>query len=111
MKATRLKDIDGEKRSGATLKTIFDESIEEGGRTLFGTVTFPPGGRIPNEGTGSHEQDEYGIVIKGSLLIMSGGEEQRVSSGQAYFIPNKEEHWALNDREEDCEIVFSLVKR
>ncbi|MED1466890.1 cupin domain-containing protein [Bacillus salipaludis] len=111
MNIVTVKEIAAENRPEVTMKTIFDESVVEGGRTLLGTVSIPPGARIPLTGTGSHEQDEYGIVLKGSMLTMSGGKEYRVSSGQATFIPHGEEHWALNDRQEDCEIVWVLVNR
>jgi quercetin dioxygenase-like cupin family protein len=106
-----VKEIADENRPGVSMKTIFDESVVEGGRALLGTVSFPPGARIPLTGTGAHEQDEYGLVLKGSFLTMSGGKEYRVSAGQATFIPRGEEHWALNDGQEDCEIVWVLVKR
>jgi quercetin dioxygenase-like cupin family protein len=111
MNIVTVKEIVEESRPGVSMKTIFDESVIQGGRTLLGTVSIPPGARIPLSGTGSHEQDEYGIVLKGSILTMSGGKEYRVSSGQATFIPNGEEHWALNDGQEDCEIVWVLVNR
>lgn len=97
--------------NSASLKRHFDESIIEGGRTEFGIATFPPGSRIPTEGTGSHDQDEYGMLIKGSMIIMSGGKEYRITAGQATFIPRGEEHWAYNDGQEECEIVWALVNR
>ncbi|MCC3646795.1 cupin domain-containing protein [Cytobacillus oceanisediminis] len=111
MQVVTVNKIRNEDRPGITMKTIFDESFIKGGRTMMGTVSIPAGARIPIEGFGAHEQDEYGLVLKGSILSMSGGKEYRVSSGQATFIPRGEEHWAYNDGQEDCEIVWILVNR
>jgi len=110
MKIVSVNKIKSSNQS-KNMKVLFDESIIEGGRTTFGIITIPPGTRIPLEGTGSHEQDEYSLVLKGSILTMSGGKEYRVVAGQATFIPQGELHWAYNDGEEDCEIVWALVSR
>lgn len=75
----------------------------------FGTVVIPPGQRIPLEGTAHHDQYEYSFVIKGTFVTESGQEKYRISSGQATFIPAGEKHWAYNDGDEECEIVWVLV--
>ncbi|MDM5196738.1 cupin domain-containing protein [Fictibacillus enclensis] len=111
MQIVTVKEVVEDDRPEVSMKTLFNEAIIEGGRTLMGTVSIPAGARIPLEGTGAHDQDEYGLVLKGSIVTMSGGEEYRVSSGQATFIPRGEEHWAYNDGQEDCEIVWVLVNR
>ncbi|WP_026695652.1 cupin domain-containing protein [Peribacillus kribbensis] len=111
MEVVKVKDVAEDNRPGITMKTLFNEAVIEGGRTLMGTVSIPPGARIPIEGTGAHEEDEYGLVLKGSIVTRSGEKEYRVSSGEATFIPRGEEHWAYNDGTEDCEIVWILVKR
>lgn len=111
MEIVKVKEVEAENRPEVTMKTLFNESIVDGGRTMMGTVSIPPGARIPLEGTGAHDQDEYGLVLKGAIVTMSGGKEHRVSSGQATFIPRGEEHWAYNDGQEECEIVWVLVNR
>ena len=111
MEIVATSEVKKSDKPGVVLKTIFDDSVVEGGKASFGTVTIPPGARIPLEGTGSHIEDEYGLVIKGSMVTMSGGKEYRVAAGQATFIPHGEEHWAYNDGEEECEIVWALVSR
>jgi quercetin dioxygenase-like cupin family protein len=111
LKIVMIKEKDAEKHSEITMKKIFDESVLEGTRTTFGTVSIPPRIRVPLEGTGAHDADEYSIVLKGSLLTISGGQEHRISAGEATFIPKGEEHWAYNDGKENCEIVWVLVKR
>ncbi|MFB7142312.1 MULTISPECIES: cupin domain-containing protein [unclassified Bacillus (in: firmicutes)] len=94
-----------------SLKTIFNENSIEGGKTQFGTVLVPPKARIPISGFGSHNQDEYSIVIKGSIYTESAGESFHLTAGDATLIPAGEEHWAINDSDEDCEIVWVLVER
>jgi quercetin dioxygenase-like cupin family protein len=111
MKVITIKDVAKEDRPGITMKKLFDESITEGARTSMGTVSIPAGARIPLQGSGSHEQDEYAIFLKGSILTISGGTEYRVSAGQATFIPHGEEHWAYNDGQENCELIWVLVNR
>ncbi|WP_017728851.1 cupin domain-containing protein [Halalkalibacterium ligniniphilum] len=111
MEIVKVKDIVSEEHSGVTMKILFNGSGIQGRSTTFGTVSISPGSRVPFAGIGSHEQDEYGLVLKGTLVTMSGGVEQRISSGQATFIPRGEEHWAYNDGIEDCEIVWVLVER
>ncbi|MGY3717646.1 cupin domain-containing protein [Sutcliffiella cohnii] len=111
MEVVTISSIEPEKRANANMKTLFNEAILEGARTTLGIATFPPGARIPLEGTGAHEEDEYAVVIKGSLTTVSGGKKYRISAGQATFIPSGEEHWAYNDGDEDCELIWTLVKR
>lgn len=111
MKVVKVGKFPSEAQQDISMKTVFDDSVVEGGRTLFGTVTIPPGGRVPLEGTGSHERDEYSIIIKGSILTMSNGQTRRVSAGEAIFIPCGETHWAHNDGKDSCDIVWALVRR
>ncbi|AEF93440.1 Cupin 2 conserved barrel domain protein [Desulfotomaculum nigrificans CO-1-SRB] len=111
MEIVTIKDVEADKSSDVIMKTLFDENIIKDGRTKFGTVVIPPGVRVPQEGAGSHGADEYSIVLKGSIVTMSGGKEYRVTGGQATFIPAGEAHWCLNDGKEDCEIVWVLVNR
>lgn len=111
MEVRTVKEVTPDNLPHIVMRILFDENVIEGGRASFGVVTIPPGVRVPIEGTGSHEGDEYSIVLKGSIITMSGGSEYRVSSGQTTFIPAGEEHWAFNDGEEECEIVWVLVKR
>lgn len=103
--------IAADDRPQVTLKTLFQESSIVGGKVQFGTVLVPPKARIPLKGHGSHNQDEYSIVVRGSMITESGGKEYCLSAGDATLIPAGEEHWAFNDGNEDCEIVWALVNR
>jgi quercetin dioxygenase-like cupin family protein len=106
-----IKEVDPDDRPEIVMKTLFNETVTEGARAVLGVVSIPPGARIPLHGTGSHEEDEYAVVTKGSIVTMSGGKEYEIASGQATFIPKGEEHWAYNNGTTDCEIIWTLVKR
>ncbi|MBO8137847.1 MAG: cupin domain-containing protein [Desulfotomaculum sp.] len=111
MKIVTVADVETEKRSGIIMKTLFGENVDKDAKVTFGIVVVPPGTRVPAEGAGAHDGDEYSLILKGSLLSVSGGKEYRVSEGQAAFIPAGEEHWSINDGNEDCEIVWAIIKR
>lgn len=85
MEIVEISKVVNEMRHNVSMKTVFDDSVVEGGRTLFGTVSIPPGSRVPLEGTGTHDRDEYSIIIKGSILIMSNGKTRRVSTRRGNF--------------------------
>jgi quercetin dioxygenase-like cupin family protein len=93
------------------LKSIFGADVVPKGRAVFGTVTIPSGARIPVEGTGVHEQDEYSYIVKGSLVVSIDGVEHRVKAGDATLIPAGEAHWAYNDGNEEVLIIWTLVSR
>lgn len=106
-----IKDIKADDRPDVVMKTLLDRKIPNGNGVTLGTVIIPPGTRVPAEGMGVHEADEYSIILKGSIKTMSGGQEYELSSGQVTFIPAGEGHWALNDGgEEECEIIWFMVK-
>ncbi|WP_273484186.1 cupin domain-containing protein [Desulforamulus ruminis] len=107
MEIVTIKDAAAETglNTDAILKTLFKQ--QEG--TKFGTVVIPPGVRIPREGTGVHGSDEYSLVLKGTVTVMSSGKEYQVTSGQATLIPAGEAHWSMNRGSEDCEIVWVLI--
>lgn len=98
-------------RPQVTLKTLFAQGAVPGGNVTFGTIVIPPKTRVPVQGEGAHDEDEYSFIIRGSILTCSGGVEQVVSAGEATLIPAGESHWAYNAGDEDCEIVWALVKR
>lgn len=91
------------------LKTLFEQRSEALDFT-FGTVTIQPGERVPKEGLSVHEENEYSLIINGSIEGESGGEKYQSTKGEATFIPAKEKHWAINNSNEPCEIVWVLVK-
>jgi quercetin dioxygenase-like cupin family protein len=108
MEVVTIDKIDVDKNAPVPLRELFNQTSGDG-KVTVGTVTIPPGKRVPIEGMSNHHQNEYAVVVKGTLVTESGGKTYHVSSGQATFIPAGEEHIAFNDSEEDCEIVWVLV--
>ncbi|AET69413.1 cupin domain-containing protein [Desulfosporosinus orientis DSM 765] len=97
-------------RCDVIMKTFFGRDALKNQKLTMGTVVFPPGARVPAQGAGVHDEHEYSYIISGSILTMSGGQEYRISEGQATLIPAGEEHWAYNDGTENCEIIWVLTK-
>ncbi|MDN4075456.1 cupin domain-containing protein [Fictibacillus terranigra] len=108
MKILKLQDIPPEENKAFSLRTVFEKENKDT-TVKIGTVTIYPGERVPLTGVSNHTEDEYSVIVKGTLLTESNGNQHRVSSGQATFIPAGEEHIAFNDGEETCELVFVLV--
>ncbi|MFS0644452.1 cupin domain-containing protein [Siminovitchia sp. 179-K 8D1 HS] len=94
---------------GTILETFFHRK-ESHAEIQFGFVTIPPGERVPLEGMSLHLEDEYSFIIKGAIEGQSGGKPFQVKAGQATLIPANEAHWALNNSDEPCEIVWCLIK-
>ncbi|MFF2876422.1 cupin domain-containing protein [Gottfriedia sp. NPDC057991] len=91
------------------LKTVFEEN-RKAEKVTMGTVVIPPNQRVPLKGLSNHMEHEYSFIIRGSVLVESGGKSHRVTAGQATYIPSGEEHWAINDSPDECEIIYVLVK-
>jgi mannose-6-phosphate isomerase-like protein (cupin superfamily) len=96
---------------GAVLKTMFHFDAIDKGKTRFGIITIPPGVRIPNESLAPHDEDEYCFVVSGSMVVTIGETEYQVSAGDATLIPSGEAHASRNNEDEDCVVVWALVKR
>ncbi|UFJ42399.1 cupin domain-containing protein [Brevibacillus humidisoli] len=111
MIVVNIDEVMPDAKQHVSLKTLFSERDLEGANARFGVVTIPPKTRIPLSGTGAHEEDEYSIVVKGAMIAGVGDMEYRLSAGDASLIPAGEAHWAYNDGEENCEIVWVLVRR
>lgn len=89
------------------LKALF----EKGENVRFGLVSIAPGERVPGQGLSNHSEDEYSYVIDGAIEGECGGHPFNISTGEASFIPAGEEHWAINNGDGDCEIVWVLVNK
>ncbi|AEH49773.1 cupin domain-containing protein [Parageobacillus thermoglucosidasius] len=111
MIVVNTESVKPDNHPAVSLKTLFSEEDLDGGRVKFGVITIPPKTRIPLHETSCHEEDEYSIVVKGSIITWSNDQEYRLNAGDASLIPAGEAHWAYNDGDEECEIVWVLVKR
>ncbi|MDN3438383.1 cupin domain-containing protein [Planococcus sp. APC 3900] len=108
MDILNIKDLAQEGNESYSMHTIFKEQPKDGA-VQVGHVVIYPGETVPLSGFSKHAENEYSVIVKGSLLTEIDGQQYRVSAGQATFIPKGEEHIAVNDGEEDCELVFVMV--
>ena len=108
MKVVKVQDVQPDNRTDIIMKTIFGGGKD--GQVKMGIAVFLPGARVPAQSAASHTGDEYSYIIKGSIILtISGGREQRLTARQASYIPAGEAHWAFNDGESDCELIWSLI--
>lgn len=107
----RNETIQPEALPGVELKTMLPFASIEQGKTRFGIVTIPPGGRIPLTGLAPHVEDEYSILVKGTMVTTIGDTEHRINAGDSTLIPAGEAHAVFNDGSEECVLVWALVKR
>ena len=73
-------------------------------------ITIPDGVRIPVEGTGCHEEDEYSFFIDGEVFTQSGDTSGIIKKGMATLIPKGEQHWCQNQSGKPCTLVCVMVK-
>ncbi len=90
---------------------FFDQTNTLNGNASFGHIVFQPNERIPKEGFGQHEYDEYSFVISGEAHSVVGGVEQVAKAGMAMYIPAGEPHYTYNAGDAPFEVVYALVKR
>ncbi|WP_040209099.1 cupin domain-containing protein [Neobacillus jeddahensis] len=108
MEIVNVNTLTADENTAVSLKTIFSQEMVNGNLKV-GAVTIPPGKRVPLSGLSKHKENEYSIIVKGSIVTETKGKTYRVSSGEATFIPAGQEHIAYNDRDVNCEIVWVLV--
>lgn len=75
----------------------------EGADVLF--ASYPPGTSIPPH---CHDTDNYGVIIRGELILHMDGEVQRFGKGDWYHVPAGREHAAEFEQATD-EIEFWFV--
>ena len=73
-------------------------------------ITLLPGKRVPVEGWGVHEEDEYSFFIEGEVYAESGDFAGICQKGEATLIPRGEEHWSENRSDKPCKLLCVLVK-
>ncbi|HHY52039.1 MAG TPA: cupin domain-containing protein [Clostridiales bacterium] len=73
-------------------------------------ITLLPGKRVPESGTGAHEQDEYSFFIEGEVYTESGDYKGVCRQGEATLIPRGERHWCENRTDKPCRLVCVLAK-
>ncbi|MGB7386149.1 cupin domain-containing protein [uncultured Pseudomonas sp.] len=79
----------------------------DGADVLF--ASYPPGTRIPPH---THETDNYGVIIRGELILTVAGETRRYGVGEWYHVAARVEHAAAFDQPTDeIEFWFSDTNR
>jgi quercetin dioxygenase-like cupin family protein len=71
-----------------------------GADVLF--ASYPAGTRIPSH---AHDTDNYGVIIRGELILTVDGEKTRYAVGEWYCVPAHTDHAAEFEVETD-EIEF-----
>ncbi len=110
MELTKKSELDINKFNGYQM---MDSIIKERGGHLIkvGKAIIEPGARIPDEGNTVHDADEYSYIIKGSLKSGTNFDTTTIESGDFSFIPAGESHWCKNIQDENCELIWFLVKK
>jgi len=91
------------------MQKVFQTSDSFSDATIS-VVTLLPGRRVPTEGTGRHEEDEYAIFIEGEVYTESGGFAGLCKMGEATLIPRGEAHWCENRTDKPCKLICVLLK-
>lgn len=91
------------------LTTLYKESTDTFD-FKFGTVIIEPCESVPETEFSCHEENEYSMIIEGSIEGESGGKPFEAGEGDATLIPVGEKHWAKNTGSKPCKIVWTLMK-
>lgn len=109
MRITRLDSINSESDI-VDMRTMFSENIAGKRKFRFGWASFPPGSRVPKEGTTVHEGDEYSLITKGKATMSVNGVAREIAKGDISFIAAGEGHFTLNDSLDNLEVVWVLLE-
>ncbi|SKC90947.1 cupin domain-containing protein [Maledivibacter halophilus] len=78
----------------------------------MGKAVIKSGTRIPENGFGVHDADEFSYIIKGCVESVTKEEEKTtVKAGDFSYIPAGEKHWCKNTTDKDCELIWFLIKK
>lgn len=72
-------------------------------------ITILPGSRVPAQGDGAHEGDEYSYFLEGEVYTESGSDRRTVGKGMATCIPRGERHWCENRTDKPCTLICMMV--
>ncbi|MCL2619010.1 MAG: cupin domain-containing protein [Defluviitaleaceae bacterium] len=100
---------DANRPDGITMNTAFAPAVT-GKNVSMGSAAFPPGARVPVEGSAAHAGDEYSYIISGSLCCVCNGQEFTVSAGDFAFIPAGMAHYSYNPTDREAEVIWVLAQ-
>lgn len=75
----------------------------------FELISILPGSRVPVEGDGCHDGDEYSYFLDGEVYTESGADKGTVGKGMATLIPRGERHWCENRTDKPCTLLCMMV--
>ena len=92
---------------------MIDSIIKErkGHLIKIGKAIIEPGTRIPDDGKTVHDADEYSYIIKGTLMSGTNSDTTTIGAGDFSFIPAGEKHWCENIQNENCELIWFMIKK
>jgi transcriptional regulator with XRE-family HTH domain len=67
-------------------------------------VTLSPGSATPKER--SHNGDECGLVLEGSVWIVAGRETYKAEKGDAFYYEANKQHWLENRSTKEAKILW-----
>ncbi len=78
---------------------------------VIGTAEFKPNSRVPEEGYGKHDFDEYSYIISGELKAKIGDNYVSLREGEFSYIPEGQIHYSENKSEKNCKLIWVKVKK
>ena len=70
---------------------VFARAIK-GERVSLAVVDLEPGSTVPEH---SHENEQLGFIVQGSMTFTIGGDKRELSAGDTYVIPSNVPHDAI----------------
>jgi len=67
-------------------------------------VVMEPGGRTPQEDP--HEGEEFGYVIRGTIILHLGSEEFKVRSGESFYFRPSASHYIANAGSSTAKVLW-----
>lgn len=66
--------------------------VVNGGRLTLAAVDLEPNARV---GEHRHDNEQLGLVLRGSIVFTIGGDERKLHAGETYTIPSNVPHDAI----------------
>ena len=98
------------KYEGYQMLNVFHELKEDGNTVQMGKAIIERGAKVPMDSFGVHGSDEYSYIVKGCLSVSTRSEDTVIKAGDYSYIPAGEEHNCMNIGEEDCELIWVMIK-
>lgn len=95
--------------NGSLIKGIVNETDDA--EITIGSAIFKPNSRVPDDGFGVHDYDEYSFIIEGELEAQIEDSFVKLGPDQFSFIARGEKHWSINNSDKDCKLVWVAVKQ